>query len=358
MAIDPERRAEINRENASKSTGPKTDEGKAASRCNALKHGLTSTTIASVGPPGEEPGDFQKRLDWWIDDLKPQNVLELAMVRQACRATWKLDRCARFEDAAACHRASRPAGGGANADGRAPERARASRLGAILMAAVDAPPRELLRVKGCPDGPPGPVHSPLNDAPRDADELASFLEGVDWLLAEWARVLADLAADGDEPEGSDEFIGRTEAKALRLLGVATGGAVPTQPLREAGEAELRRLEKRRGLLAEEPSARIDRDLTLLEAGPTADLLLRYESGAERELHRATSALVNLRKHAELLDPEPEPVAPPAPAPAPPYTTSRRSTPPARNEAIRNDRLDPDSAPHPTFAEWQAARNRP
>ena len=79
MAIEPERRAEINRHNAEKSTGPKTPEGKAASRGNALKHGLTATTIAPVGSPGEGEGDYQKRLDWWLDDLKPRNVLELAM---------------------------------------------------------------------------------------------------------------------------------------------------------------------------------------------------------------------------------------------------------------------------------------
>ena len=55
MPITAEERAEINRQNAQKSTGPRTDEGKAASRGNSLKHGLTATTIAPVDTPGEPP---------------------------------------------------------------------------------------------------------------------------------------------------------------------------------------------------------------------------------------------------------------------------------------------------------------
>ena len=40
------RRVEANRRNAQKSTGPKTAEGKAISRLNGVKHGLTGAGIA------------------------------------------------------------------------------------------------------------------------------------------------------------------------------------------------------------------------------------------------------------------------------------------------------------------------
>ena len=45
---------EANRRNAQKSTGPKTERGKARAKLNAIKHGLTARTIMSVLPQ-EDP---------------------------------------------------------------------------------------------------------------------------------------------------------------------------------------------------------------------------------------------------------------------------------------------------------------
>ncbi len=49
-----EKQVRANRQNAQKSTGPKTPEGKAAVRLNAAKHGLLSKETllpGEVGPP-------------------------------------------------------------------------------------------------------------------------------------------------------------------------------------------------------------------------------------------------------------------------------------------------------------------
>jgi hypothetical protein len=42
------RRLEANRENARRSTGPRTEEGKRRSRRNAVRHGLTAETVIEV----------------------------------------------------------------------------------------------------------------------------------------------------------------------------------------------------------------------------------------------------------------------------------------------------------------------
>ena len=56
------KQAEANRRNAPKSTGPKTDEGKARVRGNAFKHGLTGRTVALPGEDQEALAQSRQRL--------------------------------------------------------------------------------------------------------------------------------------------------------------------------------------------------------------------------------------------------------------------------------------------------------
>jgi hypothetical protein len=48
------RQIEANRRNALKSTGPKTQAGKQASRCNAVRHGLTAETVITALEDAED----------------------------------------------------------------------------------------------------------------------------------------------------------------------------------------------------------------------------------------------------------------------------------------------------------------
>ena len=56
-----QRKIEANLRNATRSTGPRTEAGKKKVRLNAVKHGLTATTVVVL--PHEDAEAYQKRVD-------------------------------------------------------------------------------------------------------------------------------------------------------------------------------------------------------------------------------------------------------------------------------------------------------
>jgi hypothetical protein len=80
---------EANRRNALKSTGPKTPEGKAAVRMNALRHGLRARSILI---PGENPADYDQLCAGLQAEWRPQTPTEQLLVEQMAVAQWKLAR--------------------------------------------------------------------------------------------------------------------------------------------------------------------------------------------------------------------------------------------------------------------------
>jgi hypothetical protein len=97
MTLSTEHRAEINRHNASHSTGPKTDEGKDRSRRNALKHGLRADALAL---PNEDPELVAERCRAWNDYYQPQSPAAQHLVNECVQATLLSERCHRFHAAA------------------------------------------------------------------------------------------------------------------------------------------------------------------------------------------------------------------------------------------------------------------
>ena len=94
MSTKAQRRA--NKRNAQKSTGPKTDQGKQTCAQNALKHGLRSQHPVI---PGEDPGEYQHKLDQLRADIQPVNSLEDSLVEQIADTDWRLKRLSRIEAA-------------------------------------------------------------------------------------------------------------------------------------------------------------------------------------------------------------------------------------------------------------------
>ena len=83
-----------NRNNARKSTGPRTEEGKSRASKNALKHGLLARDTVM---PGEDPAEFDSQLSALEADIQPANSLEFELVRQIADAQWCMRRLTRLE---------------------------------------------------------------------------------------------------------------------------------------------------------------------------------------------------------------------------------------------------------------------
>jgi hypothetical protein len=95
-AVTSERQKAANQANALHSTGPKTPEGKAAVRLNALRHGLLTRDVVL---PGEDADAFEDLLNQVRADLSPVGPIEELLADRMVNAMWRLRRLARAETA-------------------------------------------------------------------------------------------------------------------------------------------------------------------------------------------------------------------------------------------------------------------
>ena len=87
---------EASRRNAQFSTGPRTPEGRAKSRMNALKHGLTAGQIVLCD---ESPDDCEAFIGEIIATLKPEDPVEAQLAERIAVCSWRLRRSYRIESA-------------------------------------------------------------------------------------------------------------------------------------------------------------------------------------------------------------------------------------------------------------------
>jgi hypothetical protein len=89
-----EAQIEANRRNAQLSTGPRTDEGKAAVSQNAIKHGLRSRKVLL---PDEDPNEYAELYAGLIAEWQPETTTEADLVERMAIAKWKAIRCEEIE---------------------------------------------------------------------------------------------------------------------------------------------------------------------------------------------------------------------------------------------------------------------
>ena len=89
-----EKQIDANRRNAQRSSGPKSDEGKALSKLNATTHGLTAETVVIRD---EDPKAFETLRDDLIREFAPETTLEFQLVDRAAGLLWRLRRVPQIE---------------------------------------------------------------------------------------------------------------------------------------------------------------------------------------------------------------------------------------------------------------------
>ncbi|WZO97010.1 hypothetical protein EP7_004023 [Isosphaeraceae bacterium EP7] len=253
-----QRRIDANRRNAQKSTGPRTEEGKAQSRRNSLIHGLAGDGVVV---PQRETEAARERAEQWNSSLRPTNAFEVGLVETIAIESVRIDRC-RIEERLARDLRGREAGA-CWADLRKSE---AARLGRTL------------------------AEQPEEIAPK----LASTSAGCDWLIARWVGLGKRLDKCGAWSESQAGL-------ALDLLGVAADmreldnpldvpeGVEPLSHLREIVGDELEALldRKEEALDSVDDERREATTLGLIAADdPTLILLRRYETASFRRMRWA------------------------------------------------------------------------
>jgi hypothetical protein len=88
------KQTEAKRRNALKSTGPRTDEGKDASRRNALRHGFTAETVLEPLENHEDCRAFEAAI---LSEYFPQTPVEQELVRRLASLFWRLRRATSIE---------------------------------------------------------------------------------------------------------------------------------------------------------------------------------------------------------------------------------------------------------------------
>ncbi|MCI0498371.1 MAG: hypothetical protein L0Y36_01640 [Planctomycetales bacterium] len=83
-----------NRQNALRSTGPRTTEGRAIASQNAIRHGLRAQTTVIAGENAEEFDQFRQLL---LEDLAPDGAMEVFLADRIVAGFWKLRRAGRIE---------------------------------------------------------------------------------------------------------------------------------------------------------------------------------------------------------------------------------------------------------------------
>ncbi len=200
--MTPERRAEINRANAQKSTGPRTAAGKAKASMNARKHGMRSNRESIFSDTSYR---FEERLRKWMAHFDAQDDVQEFLVATNVSLSFDIER-AGHADATNFERAVEQSPAKELAEVHETGRQLFyDPCGATAIHGVDTAPAGKVTTSG--NGPNG---EPYTNAAELVRKLESSAMGCQWMLAEWA-ILRQRAEE-------NYWFGPDRLRATRLLG--------------------------------------------------------------------------------------------------------------------------------------------
>jgi hypothetical protein len=85
---------DANRANSQLSTGPRTQQGKAKSSLNAIKNGLTGSTVLL---PGDDAALYERHASRFFAEFKPCGERETELVQSLTDAQWRINRIPALE---------------------------------------------------------------------------------------------------------------------------------------------------------------------------------------------------------------------------------------------------------------------
>jgi hypothetical protein len=278
-----ERKLAANRANARRSRGAATQAGKARAAAANLRHGYYSPSAeAALAALGEDPAEFQRRLESLRATWQPVNALEESLVMRLARALWRMERFDRIQESLAVKHLERV------------QEARKYREACVCLPLIERMERlKALFGTVCMDeeGSVGPQELQLFEQAYGSVTQGKAKEILPLLL----RLRKADMAEAPDPSG---------------MALAEAGEIPVAqgPERKALREELVQLLvpeieslQRRILKPEEETdearARFARDEILAGVGPAATLMTRGEESNLRQVWRLTNLLMRIKKVA-------------------------------------------------------------
>jgi hypothetical protein len=269
-----------NQRNGHFSTGPKTPNGKATSKMNALKHGLRSMEVVVRGRCIKENlREFNAFYEGLKNDLQPIGMMEEMLVQQIATTWWRLQRVLKAESGEIALKV----------DNAQWNRSNSNIIAKARMWELMGDPTIKMRESALGNHF---MYNQLNEVRTMVEKEGYLTEsaiqsvvllGHSYSLTHELEKLRDKLQQN--PEGLDESAFRVRQKTETL-------AVLNAKISQIGW-ELHRCENR-----EEMEEKAQQAADVLPSPETLDKLIRYENNLQKKLYRAMNHLERLQRRRE------------------------------------------------------------